>query len=169
MPVQLFWTAHGINIQHSCIGSGWESSPIQPFLHPCVLGVLNCPWSSAPGSSSSAPCFPDGEPELHPVPTVHGVYTDLVLFGGLVCIPSSIILLVFLISAEHQDGISRHFSVITSKSFLCVVTVNSEVTHVPKIRLVYSHHSTLQISTLILMAFYCPVILIYKILLISSW
>lgn len=31
-----------------------------------------------------------------------------------------------LISAEHCDDISRHFSVITSRSFLCVVTVNSQ-------------------------------------------
>lgn len=70
--------------------------------------------------------FPDRRPELHPAHMAHGFYGDLMLFSVLVCVPPTTILLAFLISAEHGHDISRRFSVITLRSFLCVVTVNSE-------------------------------------------
>lgn len=89
-------------------------------------------------------------------------------FSALVCIPSSVILLAFLISAKHQDDISRRFSVITLEYFLCGVTVNT-AKGVSEIRFVCSRYIHLQRSTLILMTSFCPFILNSKILLISSW
>lgn len=139
-----------------------------PNLSLCGCGSLSCchaSWCSA--VSSSAPCFSDrtSEPYAQDV----GFYGDLIFFfSALVCIPSSVILLAFLISAKHQDDISRRFSVITLEYFLCGVTVNT-AKGVSEIRFVCSRYIHLQRSTLILMTSFCPFILNGKILLISSW
>lgn len=84
------------------------------FSHSCVPVYFGI-WTALGNMLSSFPAllsaFPDREPDLHPAPMVYEFYTDLMLFGGLVCIPSSVILLDFLIYTECWDHTSRYFFV----------------------------------------------------------
>lgn len=157
--------------------SGFYKPPAQ--LCQSRLGVLSlsvvavfvntcAPWCSAPLSSSSSFCF--SRQKTRTAPSTRGTW---VLWW-----PHAVFCFGLYSSHNHSPCFSDlcwtrawHF-----QTFLCdnleifSLCGNSQLRaqHVFEIRFVYSHYIPLQISTLILMTFYCPVILNCKILLISS-